>query len=106
MLTLAVMSLGVAAATRELRRSRAALAYRAAHDKLTKLPNRGAFFRRLCEVVEDGDEVAVVFFDVDRLRIVGDSLGFEVMDQLLAEIGARVDWAAWCRAMAATSSRR
>jgi diguanylate cyclase (GGDEF)-like protein len=91
MLTLAVMSLGVAAATRELRRSRAALAHRATHDELTKLPNRGAFFQRLCEVIDRRDEVAVVFFDVDRLRIVGDSLGFEVMDRLLAQIGKRVE---------------
>ena len=91
MLTLAVMSLGVAAATRELRRSRAALAHRATHDELTKLPNRGAFFQRLCEVIDRSDEVAVVFFDVDRLRIVGDSLGLEVMDRLLAEIGERVE---------------
>src|SRR3954451_2484600 len=93
MLTLAVMALGVAAATRELRRSRAALAYRAAHDELTRLPNRGTFFDRLCEVVESREEVAVVFFDVDRLRIVGDSLGLEVMDRLLLEIGERVAYA-------------
>jgi diguanylate cyclase (GGDEF)-like protein len=93
MLTLAVMSLGVAAATRELRRSRAALAHRAAHDELTKLPNRGTFYERLCDVVESREDVAVVFFDVDRLRIVGDSLGLEVMDQLLAEIGERVAYA-------------
>jgi diguanylate cyclase (GGDEF)-like protein len=93
MLTLAIMSLGVAAATRELRRSRAALAHRAAHDELTQLPNRGAFFKRLCDAVDAGDEVAVVFFDVDRLRIVGDSLGLEVMDRLLAEIGERVAYA-------------
>ena len=93
MLTLAIMSLGVAAATRELRRSRAALAYRAAHDELTKLPNRGTFFQRLRQVLDSGDEVTVVFFDVDRLRIVGDSLGLEVMDRLLAEIGARVEYA-------------
>jgi diguanylate cyclase (GGDEF)-like protein len=93
MLTLAIMSLGVAAATRELRRSRAALAHRAAHDELTRLPNRGTFFQRRCEVMDSGDEVAVVFFDVDRLRIVGDSLGLEVMDRLLAEIGQRVEYA-------------
>jgi diguanylate cyclase (GGDEF)-like protein len=93
MLTLAIMSLGVAAATRELRRSRAALAFRAAHDELTQLPNRGTFFKRLCEVMDSDEEVAVVFFDVDRLRIVGDSLGYEVMDRLLAEVGERVSYA-------------
>jgi diguanylate cyclase (GGDEF)-like protein len=90
MLTLAVMSLGVAGATRELRRSKAALAYRATHDELTKLPNRGAFFAALRDALNSGNDVAVVFFDVDRLRIVGDSLGFEVMDQLLSQIGDRV----------------
>src|SRR5204862_462142 len=76
MLTLAVMSLGVAGATRVLRRSKAALAYRATHDELTQLPNRGAFFAALREALDSGKDVAVVFFDVDRLRIVGDSLGF------------------------------
>jgi diguanylate cyclase (GGDEF)-like protein len=90
MLTMAVMSLGVAAATRELRRSRAALAVRAATDELTGLPNRGTFFKRLKRALESADEVAVVFFDVDRLRIVGDSLGLDVMDRLLGEIGERV----------------
>src|SRR4051795_3681471 len=93
MLTLAIMSLGVAAATRELRRSRAALAYRAAHDELTKLPNRGTFFDRLCAAMDSREEVAVVFFDVDRLRIVGDSLGLERMDRLLLEIAERVAYA-------------
>jgi diguanylate cyclase (GGDEF)-like protein len=93
MLTLAILSLGVAAATRELRRSRAALAEQAARDELTGLPNRRTFYRRLCEVLEDGEPVAVVFFDVDRLRIVGDSLGLEVMDRLLGQIGERVTYA-------------
>ena len=93
MLTLAVMSLGVAAATRELRRGRSVLAYQASHDELTGLANRGSFFTSLREAVEQGDELAVIFFDVDRLRIVGDSLGLEVMDALLAEVGARVDYA-------------
>ena len=93
MLTLAVMSLGVAAATRELRRSRAALAHRAAHDELTKLPNRGTFYERLRGLMASRQDVAVVFFDVDRLRIVGDSLGLEIMDRLLREIGERVAYA-------------
>jgi diguanylate cyclase (GGDEF)-like protein len=93
MLTLGIMSLGVAAAMRELRRSRAALAFRAAHDELTRLPNRGEFFKRLSRALAAGDEVAVIFFDVDRLRIVGDSLGLEVMDRLLGQIGARVKYA-------------
>jgi diguanylate cyclase (GGDEF)-like protein len=90
MLTLAVMALGAAAGTRELRRSRAEIAHRASHDPLTQLPNRGEFFTRLRGAVATERELAVVFFDVDRLKIVGDSLGFEVMDRLLVQIGDRV----------------
>jgi diguanylate cyclase (GGDEF)-like protein len=93
LLPLAVLSGGVAAAPRYLRRSRAAGAHGAAHDELTKLPNRGTFYERLCEVMASRDDVAVVFFDVDRLRIVGDSLGLEIMDRLLNEIGERVTYA-------------
>jgi diguanylate cyclase (GGDEF)-like protein len=91
MLTLAIMSLGVAAATRELRRSRAQLAYRATHDDLTGLPNRRVYFERLHADLVEGLDVAVLFFDIDRVRIVGDSLGFEVIDRLLREIGERVE---------------
>ena len=90
MLTLAVMSLGVAAATRELRRSRTALAYRATHDELTGLPNRGSFFRRLREAVEGWGDVSVIFFDIDRARAVGDAVGLEVMDGLLVQVAERV----------------
>jgi diguanylate cyclase (GGDEF)-like protein len=90
MLTLAVTSLGVAASMRELRRSRAALAYRATHDEITDLPSRGAFCAGVGEVLRAGEEAVVIFFDIDRLRIVGDSLGLEVMDDLLAQIGRRV----------------
>ena len=90
MLTLAVMSLGVAAATRELRRSRAQLAYRAAHDDLTRLLNRRSFHEALREALASGREVSVLFLDFDRVRIIGDSLGFETMDRLLAQIGERI----------------
>jgi diguanylate cyclase (GGDEF)-like protein len=90
MLTLAVASLAVAAYTRELRRSRAELAHQAAHDFLTGLPNRRTFFFRLSDAVAAGGELSVVFFSLDRLKIVGDSLGLEIMDRLLVQVGERV----------------
>jgi diguanylate cyclase (GGDEF)-like protein len=101
MLTLAIMSLGVAAATRELRRSRAALAHRAAHDELTKLPNRGNFFGHLSERMRARQAVAVVFFDVDRLRVVGGSLGLDIVDGLLVAVGGRVKQAVEAAALVA-----
>jgi diguanylate cyclase (GGDEF)-like protein len=69
------------------------LRYDAYHDALTGLPNR----RRITTSLEDavkirapGEVVAVLFFDVDSLRDVNDSLGYAAGDRLIAEVGARL----------------
>ncbi|MFN8037529.1 MAG: EAL domain-containing protein [Acidimicrobiia bacterium] len=70
------------------------LEYQAFHDSLTRLPNRLAFFQRL----EDGlsstarhhSKLAVLFLDLDRFKLVNDSLGHEAGDRLLVEIAERV----------------
>ncbi|MEJ3746070.1 sensor domain-containing phosphodiesterase [Actinomycetes bacterium KLBMP 9797] len=69
------------------------LRYDAYHDGLTGLPNR----RRTTEALEEsvavrapGEVVAVLLFDVDRLRDVNESLGHAAGDKLLIEVANRL----------------
>lgn len=77
----------------ERRRFQDELAHQAFHDVLTALPNRAGFLARLRgSLAEARSEttVAVLFLDVDRFKLVNDSLGHDVGDQLLEEIAVRL----------------
>lgn len=71
------------------------LEYKATHDVLTGLPNRALFMSRLEEALfkikqYPAYKVSVLFIDLDRFKIVNDSLGHQIGDELLIGIAERL----------------
>ena len=71
------------------------LRHEALHDTLTGLPNRGLFMERLNHALRRARRrrdylFSVVFLDVDRFKVINDSLGHLVGDRLLVEMGRRI----------------
>lgn len=71
------------------------LQYEATHDSLTGLPNRAFFMSRLGQALERAKndssyKVSVLFIDLDRFKVINDSLGHLIGDQLLMGISERL----------------
>ncbi|MFR9778791.1 putative bifunctional diguanylate cyclase/phosphodiesterase [Micromonospora sp. MS34] len=79
-----------AQAERALRDSEARFRHQATHDPLTDLPNRTLFTERLAAAIAEADRVGVCFLDLDRFKVVNDSLGHQVGDLLLVAVAQRL----------------
>ncbi len=69
------------------------LRHDADHDTLTKLPNRRRLTAAVAEAVKiraPGEVVALLLFDVDRLRQVNETLGHAAGDKVLVEVAERL----------------
>lgn len=71
--------------------------YLATHDSLTGLPNRVLFSQLLNQAIPAADRhghgFAVMFIDLDRFKLINDTLGHEAGDVLLKEVAARLQQA-------------
>ncbi|MFT4656314.1 MAG: diguanylate cyclase (GGDEF)-like protein/PAS domain S-box-containing protein [Ilumatobacter sp.] len=75
----------------EQRQTAHQLSHAATHDALTQLPNRASIMARLDELLTTAavDEVAVLFIDLDNFKLVNDSLGHAIGDELLRHMAGR-----------------
>jgi diguanylate cyclase (GGDEF)-like protein len=80
--------------TRELDNANARLQHENSHDALTGLPNRSHLLQRLQsawrDYRDDARPLAVMFIDLDRFKVVNDSLGHHFGDLLLVQAAARL----------------
>jgi diguanylate cyclase (GGDEF)-like protein/PAS domain S-box-containing protein len=79
----------------EQRRAESQLLHDAFHDALTGLPNRALFLDRVEHALararrDSPHSFAVLLLDIDRFKVVNDSLGHAIGDQLLVALGERL----------------
>jgi diguanylate cyclase (GGDEF)-like protein len=80
-------------AERRLRDSESRFRHQANHDPLTALPNRALFTERLDRAFAGaaaGGRLGVCFVDLDGFKVVNDTLGHHIGDQLLTAVALRL----------------
>jgi diguanylate cyclase (GGDEF)-like protein/PAS domain S-box-containing protein len=89
----------------ERKRDEARIQTLAYYDSLTGLPNRTLFRERLDDAIKDAHrkngQGAVLIFEIDRFKIMNDSLGHAFGDCLLQELAARIEAVAAQRGLVA-----
>jgi diguanylate cyclase (GGDEF)-like protein len=92
-----LLLLGIALSLRILQqrwRTERQLNHIALHDDLTALPNRLMFNRCLDHALgrhqRTGTGMAILFMDLDRFKVINDSLGHEIGDNLLRQVADRI----------------
>ena len=78
----------------ELKKAEIEIEQLAYHDLLTGLPNRFSLLAKLEQALAKSrrgrSRVALMFIDLDRFKIINDTLGHHVGDQLIAQVGNRL----------------
>ncbi len=78
-----------------LREQQSRLNYMAFHDSLTSLPNRSLFYDRiyhgLARARRSDSRLALMLLDIDRFKIINDSLGHDAGDILLKAVAMRLN---------------
>ena len=79
----------------ELKEAERQISHQAFHDTLTNLPNRALFMEHLNMAIKRGKRrpdyhFAVLYLDIDRFKLVNDSLGHSVGDNLLIAFAERL----------------
>ncbi|ELX13783.1 diguanylate cyclase/phosphodiesterase with PAS/PAC sensor [Janthinobacterium sp. HH01] len=81
---------GVFSDITKVKESQEKLDHLAHHDPLTALPNRLLFHDRLQHALQraarDGEQLALLFIDLDRFKNVNDTLGHHIGDELLKQV--------------------
>jgi len=89
-----VRFVGTHADISSLKETEERLRHLASYDGLTKLPNRHMFVehlhRAILEAKRDVCRHALLFLDLDRFKIINDSLGHTIGDQLLVDVASRI----------------
>ena len=87
-------TLGMARDITDRRQAESLMRFQAYHDLLTGLPNRSLFRDRLSLAIShckrNGSKVAVMFVDLDRFKLINDSIGHNVGDQLIQAVARRI----------------
>ncbi|WP_339799924.1 EAL domain-containing protein [uncultured Marinobacter sp.] len=86
---------GTARDITERKEAEAFISFQAYHDLLTRLPNRALFRDRLnlamTQARRNSESLAVMFLDLDRFKIINDTLGHSMGDRLLQAVTQRLE---------------